>query len=176
MLLHARYSYDVDRESGSDVSLQERIQQDLTSAMKARDRERMNALRMIVAEVKNAAVEKGLGPQGELADDEVERILTREVKRRREAASSYREGGREDRATSEEAEAEVYTAYLPEQLGDDELISVIEGAMEEVGAEGPQDMGKVMGRVMSEVGNRADGQRVSAAVKSRLMRRKDEVT
>ena len=151
------------------MSLQQRIQADLTAAMKERDRETVGALRMIVAEMKNAAVEKGLGPQGELSDDEVERILTREVKRRREAAASYRDAGREERVASEEGDAELYARYLPEQLDDDELLDLIDAAIEDVGAEGPQDMGKVMGRVMGEVGSRAEGQRVSAAVKSRLM-------
>lgn len=155
------------------MSLQEQIQRDLTAAMKERDRARLSALRMIVAEMKNAAVEKGGGPQGELGDDEVERILQRELKRRREAATSYREAGRDEQAASEEADAEVYASYLPEQLGDDELIEIITSAIDEVGAEGPQDMGQVMGKVMPEVGNRADGKRVSAAVKSRLMNAED---
>ncbi|MGH3441678.1 MAG: GatB/YqeY domain-containing protein [Nitriliruptorales bacterium] len=151
------------------MSLQQQIQADLTAAMKARDRERTSALRMIVAEMKNEAVAQGLGPQGELPDEAVERILTRETKRRREAADSFRDAGREDRAASEESDAEVYASYLPEQLGDDELLELIDAAITEVGPEGPGDMGKVMGAVMGHVGNRADGKRVSAAVKSRLM-------
>jgi uncharacterized protein len=154
---------------GSTLSLQQRIQADLTTAMKERDRDTVSALRMIVAEMKNAAVEKGLGPQGELADDEVERILTREVKRRREAAASFRDAGRDERVAAEEADAELYARYLPEPLDDDELLAIIADAIAEVGAEGPQDMGKVMGVVMPKVGSRAAGQRVSAAVKSRLM-------
>lgn len=151
------------------MSLQQRIQADLTAAMKERDRETVGALRMIVAEMKNAAVAKGLGPQGTLSDDEVERILSREVKRRREAAASFREAGRDERVASEEADAELYARYLPEQLDDDELLEVIDAAIADAGAEGPQDMGEVMGRVMGQVGSRAQGQRVSAAVKSRLM-------
>ena len=151
------------------MSLQQRIQSDLTAAMKARDKSRTSALRMIVAEMKNEAVEQGRGPQGELGDDVVERILTREVKRRRDAAASYRDAGRDEQAASEESDAEVYAEYLPEQLGDDELLAIISGAIEETGASSPQDMGKVMKVVMGEVGNRAEGQRVSAAVKSRLM-------
>lgn len=151
------------------MSLQDEIQSELTSAMKARERERVSALRMIVAEMKNAAVEKGAGPQGELSDDEVQRILTRATKQRREAAQSFRDAGREEQAAQEEAQAEVYAEYLPEPLSDDELVAIIEATIEDVGAEGPADMGAVMGAVMPKVGNRADGQRVSAAVKSRLM-------
>jgi uncharacterized protein len=150
------------------VSLQQQIHADLTAAMKERDRDRMGALRMVVSEMRNAAVEAGVGAGGELADEDVERILQREVKRRRESAEAFRAAGHEDRARAEEAQAEVYAAYLPEPLSDDELIDIIERAVEEVGAESPQDMGKVMGRVMPEVGSRADGRRVSAAVKARL--------
>lgn len=151
------------------MSLQDQLQSDLTAAMKARDKRRTSALRMVVAAMKNAAVEDGRGPQGLLPDDVVERILTKEVKSRREAAESFREQGREEKAAEEEADAEIYAEYLPEPLDDEELIGIVESTIEEVGAEGPQDMGQVMGAVMPKVGNRADGQRVSALVKSRLM-------
>lgn len=151
------------------MSLQDRIQADVTAAMKARDKARLSALRMVLAEMKNAAVEAGRGPQGNLPDEVVERILSREVKRRREAADSFREAGRDEKAASEEAEAEIYATYLPEPLDDDELLDLIETAIADLEAEGPGDMGQVMGRVMGEVGNRAEGQRVSAMVKSRLM-------
>ncbi len=151
------------------MSLQDQIQSDLTAAMKARDKRRISALRMIVAAMKNAAVEDGRGPQGQLPDEVVERILAKEVKNRREAADAFRERGREDKAAEEEADADVYAEYLPEPLSDDELITIVEETIDEVGAEGPQDMGQVMGAVMPKVGNRADGQRVSALVKSRLM-------
>lgn len=151
------------------MTLQEQIQSDMTAAMKARDKPRLSALRMVVAEMKNTAVDNDLGPQGELPDDAVERILAKETKRRREAAEAYRDAGREEKAAAEEAEAEVYATYLPEPLDDDELLEIVQRGIDEVGAEGPQDMGQVMGTVMSEVGNRADGQRVSAMVKSRLL-------
>jgi uncharacterized protein len=151
------------------VSLQKRIQSDLTAAMRERDRARVSALRLVIAEVKNAAVDKGVGAGGELEDEEVERILQREVKRRREAATSFRDAGREDRAAENEAEAEIYAAYLPEPLDDDELLDIAQQAIADVGAEGPQDMGAVMAKVMPQVGGRADGRRVSALVKSLLM-------
>jgi uncharacterized protein len=151
------------------VSLQERIQSDLTAAMKARDKRRTAALRMVVSEMKNAAVEKGVGPQGELEDAEVERILQREVKRRTEAAEAYREAGRDEQAEADETDAAIYAEYLPEALSDEELGSLVDGAIEEVGAEGPQHMGQVMKMVMSRVGSRAEGSRVSELVKSRLM-------
>lgn len=151
------------------MSLQEQIQSDLTAAMKSRDKRRTSALRMIVAAMRNAAVEDGRSPQGQLPDEVVERILTKEAKNRREAAEAFRERGRDDDAAEEEADAEIYAEYLPEPLDDDELIAIVEETIAEVGAEGPQDMGQVMGAVMPKVGNRAGGQRVSALVKSRLM-------
>ncbi|HEX2027836.1 MAG TPA: GatB/YqeY domain-containing protein [Nitriliruptorales bacterium] len=150
------------------MSLQQRIQADLTAAMKARDRARVSALRMAMAAIRNAAVEAARGAQGELADETVEQLLRREVKRRREAARSYRDAGREDRAAAEEAEAEVYASYLPAPLTDQELVAIVDRAFATTGAQGPQDMGKVMGAAMPEIRGRADGGRVSALVRARL--------
>lgn len=150
------------------MSLQQQISDDLKASMKARDRARTGALRMLLAALKNAAVAEGKGPQGELSDDAVVKLVQTEVKRRREAAAAYREGGREEQAAAEEAEAEVYAAYLPEQLGDDELAAIVDETIAEVGASGPQDMGQVMKAVMPKVQGRADGSRVSAVVKERL--------
>ena len=150
------------------MSLQQQISDDLKASMKARDKARTGALRMLLAALKNAAVAEGKGPQGELPDDAVVRLVQTEVKRRREAAAAFREGGRDDQAASEEAEAEVYAAYLPAQLTDEELASVVDTTIAEVGASGPQDMGQVMKAVMPKVQGRADGSRVSAAVKARL--------
>jgi uncharacterized protein len=150
------------------MSLQQRITEDLTSAMKARDKARTGALRMLVASIKNAAVAEGKGPQGELDDDAIIRLVQTETKRRREAATAFREGGREEQALAEEAEAAVYEAYLPAQLTDAELAAAVDAAIAEVGADGPQAMGQVMKAVMPKVQGRADGSRVSAIVKQRL--------
>lgn len=136
--------------------------------MKARDKVRTGALRMLLAALKNAAVAEGKGPQGELGDDAVIRLVQTEVKRRREAAAAFRDGGREEQAQAEEAEAAVYEAYLPAQLSDDELGALVDAAIAEVGADGPQAMGQVMKAVMPKVAGQADGTRVSAAVKARL--------
>lgn len=156
--------------SGHAVSLHETIETDLREAMKARDKPRTSALRMVVAALKNKAVAEGLSPQGRLDDEVVERVLSVELKRRKEAAAAFREGGRMDSALSEEAEAEVYAAYLPEQMTDDELRSLVEDAVAETGAEGPQQMGQVMKATMAKVQGRAEGGRVSAIVKARLAR------
>jgi uncharacterized protein len=150
------------------VSLHHQVQQDLTAAMKARDRERTSALRMVVSALKNRAIEQGQGPQGELEDAEVEKVLASEAKRRREAAEAYREAGREEQAAAEEAELAVYEAYLPEQLDDAELERLVDEAIAEVGAEDVKQMGQVMKTAMGKVAGRAEGSRVSALVKQRL--------
>ena len=150
------------------MSLQEQIQADLTAAMKARDKAATGALRMVVAAIRNKAVEEGLGPQGALTDEQVQKLLATEVKRRKEAADAFREGGREEQAAAEEAEAALYEAYLPAQLSDDELATIVADAIAEVGAEGMGDMGQVMKTAMTRVAGQADGSRVSALVKERL--------
>jgi len=150
------------------VSLHERIETDLRTAMKARDKQRTSALRMVIAGLKNRAVADGLGPQGRLDDEVVQQVLATEVKRRREAAASFAEGGREEAAAAETAEAELYATYLPAQLTDDELTEIIDRVIADLGAEGPKAMGQVMKATMAEVGNQADGSRVSALVKARL--------
>jgi hypothetical protein len=150
------------------MSLQEQITADLTAAMKARDRMRTGTLRMLLAAVKNAAVAEGLGPQGALDDDTVIKLVQTEAKRRKEAATAFRDGGREESAAKEEAEAEILADYLPAQLSDDELAALVAAAAEEAGATDPSGMGQVMKVLMPRVAGRADGSRVSAAVKSHL--------
>lgn len=150
------------------MSLHETIAADLRTAMKARDKARTSALRMLISALKNRAVADGLGPQATLDDDVVQAVLTSEVKRRREAAKAYREAGREESAASEEAEAAVYETYLPAQLSDDELGELVDAVIAELGADGPQAMGQVMKTAMARVEGRADGARVSALAKQRL--------
>src|SRR5215213_896534 len=137
----------------------ERVQQDTRDAMKAGDRERVGALRMIANALQQDAKE-GKG-------DEVA-VLRRERKRRIEAATAFREGGGDERAAAEEAEAELIGDYLPAELSDEELAAIVDAAVAESGVSESKDMGKVMGLVMPKVGGRADGKRVSAAVRERL--------
>lgn len=150
------------------MSLHDTIETDLRDAMKARDKPRTSALRMVVAALKNRAVAEGQSPQGRLDDEVVQQVLASELKRRREAATAFRDAGRTESADKEEAEAAVYEAYLPEQLGEDELAAIVDETIAEVGADGPQQMGQVMKAVMPKVQGRADGSRVSAIVKDRL--------
>lgn len=148
--------------------LHDRVEADLRTAMKARDRARTAALRMAVSALKNQAVADGLGPQGRLGDEAVQRVLAAEVKRRREAAQAFADAGRDEQADAERAEAAVYEAYLPQQLSDQELAALVDQVIAETGAQGPQDMGTVMRAAMAAAQGRADGGRVSAIAKERL--------
>jgi uncharacterized protein len=137
----------------------ERVQADTRDAMKAGERDRVGALRLIT---------NALQQEAKVGKDDEVAVLRRERKRRLEAAAAYREGGSEDRAAAEEGEAELIQAYLPAELSDDELARLVDAAVEESGATGPQEMGKVMGVVMPKVDGRAEGKRVSEAVRARL--------
>src|SRR3954454_15874876 len=144
------------------MSLLNQVQDDVKTALKAGDRERVHALRLIADALQKAEKDNGGEP--------VE-VLQRERKRRLEAAEAYRDGGRAgaaEAAEAEEREAEVISSYLPEQLSDEELREIIGNAVAESGASSPQEMGKVMGLVMPHVKGRADGKRVSATVKEML--------
>src|SRR3954451_23940879 len=137
----------------------ERVQSDTREAMKAGERERVGALRMI----SNALQQEDKEGKG----DEVT-VLRRERKRRLEAAAAFREGGGDERAAAEEAEAGLIDGYLPAEMSDEELAQIVDAAVAESGASEPKDMGKIMGAVMPRVDGRADGNRVSAAVRERL--------
>jgi uncharacterized protein YqeY len=141
------------------MTILERIQAETRVAMKARERDRVGALRVLTSALQQEAK---LGDGDEIA------VLRREHKRRLEAADAYRQGGREDRAAAEEGEAAMIESYLPEQLDDEELERLVAEAVAESGAASPADMGKVMGAVMPRLDGRADGKRVSAAVRSQL--------
>jgi uncharacterized protein len=140
----------------------EQVQADTTTALKAGDRERVGALRLIVSELQKAHKE------GSGSEAEETAVLQRERKRRLESATAYRDAGRDDLASGEEREAELISAYLPEQLSDDELHAIVGDVVAESGASSPAEMGKVMSLVMPRVQGRADGKRVSALVKEKL--------
>jgi len=143
----------------SAMSILEQVQEDVKTAMKAGEREQVGRLRMLVNALQ-AEDKEGKG-------DEVA-ALQRERKRRLDAAEALREGGRDDQAAAEQAEAELIEGYLPEQLSDEELTSIVASAVEESGASEPKDMGGVMKVLMPKVGGRADGKRVSQAVREKL--------
>ncbi len=142
------------------MALLEEVKSDVTVALKSGDRKRAGALRMVVSELQKAEKE-GSG------DDEVQ-VLQRERKRRLESAKAYREAGRDDLAAGEELEAELIEGYLPDQLSDVELKAIVGDVVAASGASSPKEMGKVMAAVMPKVQGRADGRRVSDAVKEML--------
>ncbi len=141
------------------MSVLEQVQSDVRAAMKARDRERAGALRMIVDVLQQDAK---LGAGDEVA------VLQRERKKRLEAADAYEGGGRAAQAASERFEAELIEGYLPQQLSDAELSELVDAAVAETGASEQKQMGQVMSALMPKLDGRADGKRVSAAVRERL--------
>lgn len=150
------------------AALKDRLRADLTTAIKARDEVRSSTLRMVLSAITNAEVAGKVAK--ELSDDEVVGVLSSEAKKRREAATAFAEGGREESAAKERAEAEVIALYLPEQLTDTEIAELVEAAVEQTGAagEGMRAMGKVMGIVSPQVKGRADGGAVAAEVRRQL--------
>ncbi|HEX3734928.1 MAG TPA: GatB/YqeY domain-containing protein [Solirubrobacterales bacterium] len=141
------------------MSVLEQVQSDVRTAMKARDRERASALRMVVDVLqKDAKLGKG---------DEVA-VLQREHKKRIEAAEAYEGAGRAEQGAAERFEAELIESYLPQQLSDEELAGLVDAAVAETGASEQRQMGEVMSALMPRLGGRADGKRVSAAVRERL--------
>ncbi len=141
------------------MAIVDTVRADLESAMRAGDKERVGALRLVLSELQKAAKEGG--------DDELT-VLRRERKRRQEAARAYAEAGRSDLAGGEEAEASLISAYLPAELSDQDLSAIVTKAIADSGAQSPKDMGRVMGQVMGAVDGRADGHRVSAVVREAL--------
>ena len=144
------------------MELSERLKADTNAAMKAGEKERVGALRMLSAAVLQARKDA----RGDDADTVA--VLQRERKRRLESAETYREAGRDDLAGAEEREAALIEEYLPAQLSDEELHALVGDAVAELGASSPKEMGKVMAVVMPKVEGRADGKRVSAVVKEKL--------
>ena len=147
-------------------SLKDTLQADLTAAMRARDELRTATLRMALTAI---GTEEVAGKSARrLSDDEVLAVLTREAKKRREAAEAFRAGGAADRAERELAEERVLSGYLPAQLSDEELAALVAAAVAQTGASGPQGMGVVMKTLTPRIAGRADGRRVAAAVRAAL--------
>jgi len=141
------------------MAIIDEVKDDLRNAMRAGEKERVGALRLLLSELQKAAKE---GAGDELA------VLRRERKRRLEAANAYRDGGRPELADGEEGEAKLIAGYLPAELSDAELKEIVERAVRESGAESVQDMGRAMGSAMAAVDGRADGGRVSGLVRAAL--------
>ena len=141
------------------MAVLDQLQSDANAALKAGDRERASALRVVLSELQRAVKEGG--------DDEVA-VLQRERKRRLESAEAFREGGRDELAGQAERDAELISSYLPEQIGDEELRALVADAIAQVGAGSPKDMGKVMGIVKAKAAGKADMGAVGARIKAKL--------
>ncbi|MDI3390195.1 GatB/YqeY domain-containing protein [Streptomyces sp. B-S-A8] len=151
------------------TTLKSKLQEDLTAAIRERDELRSSTLRLTLTAITKEEV-SGTSAR-ELSDDEVQKVIAREAKKRREAAEAFAQGGRAEQAEREKAEGEVLAVYLPKQLSDDELKEIVAQAVEEAkaaGAEGPRAMGQVMKIVNPKVAGQAEGGRVAAVVKQLL--------
>jgi len=152
--------------SQEDSSLKRRIDQDLKEALKKRDTLRLSVLRMLKSEIGYKEIEKG----SKLSDDDVISVFSSSIKRRRDSVEQFEKGGREDLASREKAEIEVVSAYLPEQLTEEDLRGIIAQIMEQLKAAGPSSLGLVMKEVIPKVKGRADGKMVNRMVSAELQR------
>ena len=146
------------------MSLQDQLSSDMKDAMRAKDPLRLSTIRQLRSAIKNREIELGKS----LDDETIIGVITTQGKQRREAAQMYRENDRLELAEKEESELEILLAYLPAQLGEDELRTIIAAAIAETGATSPRDMGKVMGPVMAKTRGCADGKLVNQLVKELL--------
>ena len=146
--------------------MKERLRTDLNAAMRARDQVQLRALRMALTSIQNEEVAGAVAR--ELSDDEIVKVLTRETKKRREAAEAFEAAGRAEQAAAERAEGKVLAAYLPTQLTDEELAALVASVIAATGASGMPAMGQVMKAVTPQVAGRAEGARVAAEVRRQL--------
>lgn len=146
------------------MSLKTRINEDMKAAMKAREAERLGAIRLLLAAIKQKEVDE----RSDLDDAAVLGVIERMLKQRRDSISQFEQAGRTDLADKEKFEVSVLQAYMPQAVGDAELAAAVAAAVAELGAKGPQDMGKVMGLLKGRLAGRADMGKVSALVKARL--------
>jgi len=146
------------------VDLQQRLLDDLKDAMRSGDQRRKLAIRAVRAAITNAEIER----RRSLTEDEILALIAKEVKQRRESIVQFRKGGREDLVAQEQAEIEALEKYLPRQLSPEEIRAEAQRVIAEVGATGPRDMGRVMGKLMPAMRGRADGRQVSQIVRELL--------
>ncbi len=146
------------------MSLKDQIKNDIKEAMKARDTEKRDALRLLASAMKQIEVDERV----ELNDDDVIKIIQKQIKQRNDAATQYKDAGRDDLLEKELAEIAIYEPYLPAQLDDAELEATIKVIIEKAGAASMKDMGRVMGMASTELAGKADGKRISSCVKQLL--------
>ena len=151
-------------DADAAMTLSDRIESAMRDAMRARDDQRTQTLRMVMAAAHNVRIARGR----DLTDEDVIDVLTKQVKQRRESIDVFRDAGRDDRADAEQAEAAILAEFLPQQLSEDEVESLVRTAIAETGATSPGDLGRVMGRVTPTTKGRADGRLVSELVRRLL--------
>ena len=151
---------------GSEAGLKAKLRSDLTDAIRARDEIKSGTIRMVLTAITNEEVAGKVAK--ELTDAEVITVLSREAKKRREAAEAYEAAGRADKAALEKSEGEIIAGYLPQQMSESEVAALVASAIAASGATGPGDMGKVMGILKLQVAGKADGAMVSGLVKAAL--------
>ena len=146
------------------MALKDRLTDDLKDAMRQRDAKRRDTLRLLLSAIRYEEIAR----KGDLDDDAVTQTLSKQAQQRRDSITAYEKGDRPDLVAQEQAELEIIRAYLPEPMSAEEVGAIVQAAIADAGARGPQDMGKVMGRIMPQVRGRADGKQVSALVQERL--------
>ncbi len=147
------------------MNLESKIQEDMKAALKAGDRETLQTLRGLLAQIKDERIKKR---PNELSEEDVLAVIQRAVKRRKESIELYKQGNRQDLVDKEQKEMEILQKYLPQQLSRDEIIAIVNQVIEQVGATSVKDLGKVMGPVMKQVKGRADGKEIQQIVRERL--------
>lgn len=150
------------------MNLFEEIQADLKQALRDKDEVKTMTLRMLISSIRNKEIESGKKDEG-LGEEEVQAVIRTEVKKRSDAAGDYQKAGRDELQKSEEAEGQILSKYLPPELDDEKVRSIVEESIQESGAESMQDFGNVMGIAMKAVGGNASGDRVSAMVRELLV-------
>jgi uncharacterized protein YqeY len=150
------------------MSLTARIDQDIKEAMKAKEADRLGALRMLKSSLKYAVIEKGAAAEADLADNDVITVIRKRIKQCQDAVEGFVKGGREEQAAKEKAEIALLEAYLPASLSADELAALVRDAIAETGATGKAQMGAVMKVVMAKAAGRTDGKAVNAEVQKQL--------
>ncbi|MBT6563100.1 MAG: GatB/YqeY domain-containing protein [Candidatus Scalindua sp.] len=146
------------------MGLQEKIEQNIVTALKSGESDTVQTLRMVIAAIKDEAIAK----RKELSDEDVQSIIQKEIKKRKESAEAFQKGGRKELADNEKAEADLLQQYLPEPLSEEELEKVIGEVIQKTGAESVKDMGKVMSQVMAKTQGMAEGKQVSEKVRQLL--------
>ncbi len=147
------------------MDIQTQLKQDMMTAMKAREMEKVNTIRSLRGAIKDKAIEL---KKDELSDEEIMGVLTKAAKQRRDSIASYKEGGRDDLVAEEEKELAIIEKYLPEQMNEDEVTKIVTEVIEQTGASSMADMGKVMGAIMPKVKGKADGNMVQTIVRGKL--------